>query len=97
MVLFLIYVLAEESVHLSDTSTVVDPSICGGHWRTPRNCDPEQHNCEYYAKWEHLYKKDEVRFTVETKHTTTWTGIAFSNDTKMVSNIIIAADLKNLF
>ena len=31
--------------------------------------------------------KDEVHFTVETKHTTTWTGIAFSNDTKMVSHV----------
>jgi hypothetical protein len=75
---------------------VADPSICGGHWQTPRNCDPEQHNCEYYAKWEHLHKKDEVRFTVETKHTTTWTGIAFSNDTKMVSHVITIEELDSI-
>ena len=62
-----------------------DPSTCGGYWKTPRDCNPENNTCEYYAKWEHLYKKDEIRFTVKTKHTDTWTGIAFSEDTKMVS------------
>nr|CAD7259493.1 unnamed protein product [Timema shepardi] len=73
----------EETTHMSATSAVDDPSICGGHWRTPQDCTPELGNCEYFAKWEHLYKNDELRFTVQTKNTETWTGIAFSNDTSM--------------
>nr|CAD7442476.1 unnamed protein product [Timema bartmani] len=73
----------EETTHMSATSAVDDPSICGGHWRTPQDCTPELGNCEYFAKWEHLYKNDELRFTVQTKNTETWTGIGFSNDTSM--------------
>lgn len=60
-------------------------SVCGGEWKTPRTCSPENNTCEYHASWEYLYRGDEIRFTISTKHTDTWTGIAFSNDEKMVS------------
>lgn len=61
-----------------------DSSLCGGEWKLPRNCNPENNTCEYSAKWEYLPKKDEIRFTITTSHTDTWTGVAFSKDDKMV-------------
>lgn len=57
---------------------------CGGEWKYPRNCNIENATCEYTAKWE-VPKKDEIRFTITTSHTGLWTGIAFSDDEKMVS------------
>lgn len=50
----------------------------------PRNCDPENGTCEYSAKWDYLPRGDEIKFTITTTNTDTWTGIAFSNDDKMV-------------
>jgi hypothetical protein len=66
----------------NNTNSRVDPSECGGEWRYPRNCDPENRTCEYTAKWE-VPRKDEILFTITTSHTDLWTGIAFSNDEKM--------------
>lgn len=56
---------------------------CRGHWRHPRDCSPDQHNCEYYVRWETIGRGDEMRFQVETTHTNTWTGIGFSKDQRM--------------
>lgn len=50
----------------------------------PRNCDPNNGTCEYSAKWDYLPRGDEIKFTITTTNTDTWTGIAFSNDEKMV-------------
>lgn len=66
------------SVHLLDDD-------CKGHWRTPITCSPEKGNCEYYVSWETAGKGDEMHFHIETNSTTTWTGIGFSDDQKMVS------------
>lgn len=66
------------------TSTGFSPNECGGEWRYPRNCDSLNNTCEYTAKWE-VQRKDEIRFTITTSHTDLWTGIAFSDDEKMVS------------
>ena len=61
-----------------------EPIYCGGSWKTPKSCSPKKHDCEYYAKWEYFSRKDEIKFTIETTHTNTWTGIGFSDDQKMV-------------
>lgn len=72
----------------SDTNVAGGPSqestLCGGEWKVPRNCNPENNTCEYSAKWEYLPRKDEIRFTITTTNTDTWTGVAFSKDDKMV-------------
>lgn len=57
---------------------------CAGIWKTPRNCSPENKTCEYSVQWQYMPRKDEIRFTLTTKHTDTWTGIGFSNNEKMV-------------
>ena len=67
---------AETTSHLLDND-------CRGFWKHPRNCSPEKHNCEYYARWETVGRGDEMRFHIESSHTDTWTGIGFSNDNKM--------------
>lgn len=69
-------------VATSETATNTD---CGGIWRVPRNCNPENYTCEYSVKWELVPRIDTIRFTITTKHTDTWTGIGFSDDEKMVS------------
>ncbi|XP_066143136.1 uncharacterized protein [Euwallacea fornicatus] len=56
---------------------------CGGEWKVPKDCDPTNYTCEYSAKWELVPRKDEIRFTITTSHTDTWTGIGFSNDERM--------------
>lgn len=58
---------------------------CGGSWKIPRHCNPDNYTCEYSAKWELIPRKDVIRFTITTKHTDTWTGIAFSDNEKMVT------------
>ena len=66
-------------------STIRDS--CGGQYRYPPRCDESESSkkvCEYVAKWEYLYKNDEIKFTIKTIHTDKWTGIGFSNDEKMV-------------
>lgn len=63
-------------------------SYCGGEWKIPRTCSSENYTCEYSARWEYKPRKDEIYFTITTKHTNTWTGIGFSKDEKMV-NIVL--------
>jgi hypothetical protein len=58
---------------------------CHGHWKTPRNCSAEKHDCEYFISWQTAGKGDEVRFHIETTNVNTYTGIGFSEDRLMVS------------
>ncbi|CAH0551188.1 unnamed protein product [Brassicogethes aeneus] len=83
--------LEETTNSIKDTSTnstdtlikTNDYTECGGHWKYPRKCNLINNTCEYSAKWQFFSKKDEVKFTITTRNTDTWTGIAFSNDEKM--------------
>lgn len=70
------------------TSNNAETRDCGGIWKHPRNCNPDNYTCEYSAQWELIPRKDTIKFTITTKHTDTWTGIAFSDDEKMVSRYI---------
>ncbi|XP_060536686.1 uncharacterized protein LOC132708394 isoform X2 [Cylas formicarius] len=65
------------------TSDSAQNTHCGGEWKIPKGCRPENYTCEYSAKWELIPRKDEIRFTITTNHTDTWTGIAFSDNEKM--------------
>lgn len=65
------------------------PRYCGGEWKHPRTCSTVNFTCDYWAKWEYKPKKDEIHFTITTKHTNLWTGIAFSKDEKMVRIYLI--------
>ncbi|XP_059615678.1 uncharacterized protein LOC132261124 isoform X2 [Phlebotomus argentipes] len=66
-----------------DKSSQLLDNDCRGHWRYPHNCSPQNHSCEYYARWETVGRGDEMRFHIETSHTDTWTGVGFSEDDKM--------------
>lgn len=57
---------------------------CHGHWKTPRDCSVEKHDCEYYISWQTAGKGDEIKFHIETNNTNTWTGVAFSDNQQMV-------------
>lgn len=70
--------------HQNNEGSSIDTTVCGGIWKVPRNCDPDNGTCEYSAKWEYVPRGDEIKFTITTTNTDTWTGIAFSNDDKMV-------------
>lgn len=70
------------SQNLSELSSQLDDG-CKGFWKQPRNCSPEKFDCEYYVSWETVGHGDEMRFTIQTTHTDTWTGIGFSDDGKM--------------
>lgn len=48
----------------------------------PASCRGE--DCQYRATWEYLAAEDSIRFTITTNQTDKWTGIGFSEDTKMV-------------
>lgn len=58
-------------------------SECGGEWKHPRNCNPDNYTCEYSVRWR-VHKKDEIFFSITSNHVNLWTGIAFSDDEKMV-------------
>lgn len=59
-------------------------TVCNGEFKVPRNCKIENKTCEYAAQWQFYPRKNEIKFTIVTSHTDTWTGIGFSNDEKMV-------------
>lgn len=61
------------------------PSNCYGQWATPKGCNVTAGQCEYHVVWTYSSKTDYMRFTITTTHTSTWTGIGFSDDHKMVS------------
>jgi len=41
---------------------VSQDGICGGQWRYPRNCSPENNTCEYAIQW--IYKDKTVIFLI---------------------------------
>ncbi|KAK3860027.1 hypothetical protein Pcinc_033899 [Petrolisthes cinctipes] len=55
---------------------------CGNHWRYPSSCTPGE-NCQYYARWEYDEPTDYIKFKVQTTHTQLWTGIGFTDNTRM--------------
>ncbi|KAK4296451.1 hypothetical protein Pmani_031050 [Petrolisthes manimaculis] len=55
---------------------------CGNHWRYPASCTPGE-NCQYYARWEYDEPTDYIKFKVQTSHTQLWTGIGFTDNTRM--------------
>lgn len=57
---------------------------CHGHWKTPRNCSAEKHDCEYFISWQTAGRGDEVKFHIETTNVNTYTGVGFSEDRAMV-------------
>ncbi|CAH0598382.1 unnamed protein product [Chrysodeixis includens] len=62
------------------------PDKCGGQWRLPAACDPNNGTCDYVATWEYLglkRGKDSIKFTITTKQSKQWTGIGFSDNKKM--------------
>lgn len=73
------------------TQTLASPhelnNECHGHWKTPRDCSVEKHDCEYFISWQTAGKGDEIRFHLETNNTNTWTGVAFSDNQQMVTPV----------
>jgi len=63
-----------------------DLDYCGGEWRYPRSCKPDQDNCQYHAKWEFNENTDKINFTIASRNPgkkKKWTGIGFSNTPSM--------------
>ncbi|KAK9497677.1 hypothetical protein O3M35_004361 [Rhynocoris fuscipes] len=58
-------------------------SVCKGSWSYPRDCNATSNECLYQAHWHLKTKTSKIHFTIQTKNTNTWTGIAFSRDHKM--------------
>lgn len=89
--IFIILDEAKPTPNSSGSASVIGD--CGGSWGTPRGCDPEQKgtsgSCEYHASWQLTDRGDAMRFTIQTTHTDTWTGVGFSDDDKMVNTVII--------
>ncbi|KRT85124.1 hypothetical protein AMK59_378 [Oryctes borbonicus] len=74
-----------------------DDAQCIGSWKMPKHCDVENGTCEYYAEWRYSAKNDEIHFNVRTVNSGAWTGIAFSEDTKMAnSDAILGGWVDNL-
>lgn len=76
-------------VPVGAVATTTENTECGGEWKVPRYCNAENNTCEYSAKWELIPRKDEIRFTITTSNIDTWTGIAFSDDEKMVLALFV--------
>ncbi|ERL91743.1 hypothetical protein D910_09069, partial [Dendroctonus ponderosae] len=45
------------------TSDSAQNTDCGGLWKVPKGCSPENNTCEYSAKWELIPRKDEIRIS----------------------------------
>lgn len=43
------------------TSDSAQNTDCGGEWKVPKGCNPDNYTCEYSAKWELIPRKDEIR------------------------------------
>ncbi|GAB6031628.1 hypothetical protein CHUAL_009388 [Chamberlinius hualienensis] len=52
-----------------------------GEFKYPSSCTVD--DCEYRATWEFISSQDLILFTVSTNNSDKWTGIGFSDDTKM--------------
>lgn len=84
-------------IHLSfyfhieqDAPTKITEEInwCGNHWRYPASCTPGE-DCQYYARWEYDEASDYINFKVQTSHTNLWTGIGFTDNTRMVCTMVL--------
>ncbi|CAO1346058.1 unnamed protein product [Diamesa serratosioi] len=73
----------EEKAKASAASAHELDHECHGHWKAPRDCLLEKHNCEYFISWETVGKGDEIRFHLETTNVNTWTGVGFSDNRAM--------------
>lgn len=58
---------------------------CGGEWGYPAGCSGTE--CQYYASWEYLEDSDRIQFVVKSSSTKQWTGIGFSDNTRMVRRV----------
>lgn len=74
----------EDKPSQTDASPHELTNECHGHWKTPRECSVEKHDCEYFISWQTAGKGDEIKFHIETNNTNTWTGVAFSDNQQMV-------------
>ncbi|KAA0191806.1 hypothetical protein HAZT_HAZT003474 [Hyalella azteca] len=59
---------------------------CGGQFGSPAGCSVRDNTCKYHARWEYLEGEDLVRYSVTSSAPQRWTGIGFSDNTKMVDN-----------
>lgn len=54
----------------------------------------EQSDCSYFAQWQYVVSSDSIDFIIQTKSRNKWTGIGFSNSTKMANSDAIIALLE---
>ena len=73
-----------EDIITSKRKELEEINWCGNHWRYPQSCTPSKKDCVYYARWEYIEETDDIKFTVQTTNTEKWTGIGFSDNTRMV-------------
>ncbi|KAK9694168.1 hypothetical protein QE152_g33703 [Popillia japonica] len=74
-----------------------EDSQCIGSWKMPKHCEIENGTCEYYAEWKYSSRNDEIHFNIRTINSGAWTGIAFSEDTRMAnSDAILGGWVDNL-
>ncbi|KAK8741660.1 hypothetical protein OTU49_002324 [Cherax quadricarinatus] len=71
-----------EKISVASSANKDEINWCGNHWKYPGNCKPGI-DCEYYAKWEYFEATDDIKFTIQTSHNDRWTGIGFSDNTRM--------------
>ncbi|XP_076346405.1 uncharacterized protein LOC143244864 isoform X2 [Tachypleus tridentatus] len=55
-----------------------------GEWKYPQNC--KVHSCLYHVKWKLRKNSDEIEFIIYSSNINKWTGIGFSNNTKMTNS-----------
>ncbi|TRY75553.1 hypothetical protein TCAL_06383 [Tigriopus californicus] len=63
--------------------------FCGGEWKYPRDCNPEDKSCDYRAQWRYEENKDLIHFTVRSNDPTKWTGIGFSETPQMSQTDVV--------
>lgn len=47
------------------TSDTAQNTDCGGEWKIPKDCNPDNYTCEYSARWELIPRKDEIRLVLQ--------------------------------
>lgn len=56
----------------------------------------ELSDCSYYAQWQYLEASDSIDFVIQTKTRNRWTGIGFSNGTRMANSDAIIGLIEEL-
>lgn len=69
------------TINFFDENKEAKTSHLRGEWKLPKTCTVD--DCEYRATWELIPAKDAILFTIATNNSDKWTGIGFSEDTKM--------------